>query len=179
MVIVIAMLGHLKVWVDKDLELGEGYAVVMVSLLAVMAVLGRLCGGIVSDVLMDRFGRKPVLYFCILGVTVCALFGLAVDSRTTVALFAALLGLSYGSGVGIFPTYLGDLYGVVSMPVLLGFVGMESASVGALGPWLFGAIYDRMGSYDLAFIVAGIFCILSLICLVLIKPPVKRKVMVA
>jgi len=179
MFIVIAMLGHLKVWVDKDLELGEGYAVVMVSLLAVMAVLGRLCGGIVSDVLMDRFGRKPVLYFCILGVTVCALFGLAVDSRTTVALFAALLGLSYGSGVGIFPTYLGDLYGVVSMPVILGFVGMESASVGALGPWLFGIIYDRMGSYDLAFIIGGSFCILSLICLFFIKPPAKRKVAVS
>ena len=179
MIMVMSMLGHLKVWVEKDLGLGASYAVAMVSLLAVMAAVSRLFGGIVSDILMDRFGRKPVLYFCIVGVTLCTFCALGVDSRLTVALFAALLGLSYGSGVGVFPTYLGDLYGVVSMPVLLGLAGLETASVGAIGPWLFGTIYDGMGSYDLAFIVAGIFCILSLICLVLIKPPVKRKVMVA
>ena len=105
-----------------------------------------------------------------------AFYALAVDSRLTVALFAALLGFFYGSSVGVFSTYLGDLYGVVSLPILMGVVGIESAAIGsALGPWLFGTIYDRMQSYDLAFIIAGIFAILGLIGLTLIKPPVKRK----
>lgn len=178
MFVVLSMLGHMKVWVEKDLGYGAGYAVAMVSLLASMAVLGRICGGIVSDRLMDRFGRKPVLYFSILGVTVSTFCALAVDDWLTVALFAALLGFTYGSSIGVFPTYLGDLYGVVSMPVLLGLVGVEAESVGALGPWLFGVVYDRMGSYDLAFIIAGVLCILSLICLFFIKHPVKRNVMV-
>ena len=178
MFVVLSMLGHMKVWVEKDLGYGAGYAVAMVSLLASMAVLGRICGGIVSDRLMDRFGRKPVLHFSILGVTVSTFCALAVDDWLTVALFAALLGFTYGSSIGVFPTYLGDLYGVVSMPVLLGLVGVEAESVGALGPWLFGVVYDRMGSYDLAFIIAGVLCILSLICLFFIKHPVKRNVMV-
>jgi len=179
MVMVVAMLGHLTVWADEDLGVGEGYAVAMATLLAVTAGVGRLCGGIISDNLMDRLGRKPVLYFCLLGVTVCSFLGTAVDSRLTVAIFAALLGLSYGSGVGVFPTYLGDLYGVVSMPVILGLAGLETASIGALGPWLFGTIYDHMdGSYYWAFIIGGILSILSVICLSLVKPPVKRKVIV-
>lgn len=178
MVVVLSMLGHIKVWVEKDLGYGAGYAVAMVSLLALMAVLGRICGGIVSDRLMDRFGRKPVLYFCILGVAVSTFYALAVNDWLTVAIFAALLGFTYGSSIGVFPTYLGDLYGVVSMPVLLGLVWVGAESVGALGPWLFGAIYDRMGSYDLAFIIAGVLCILSLICLFFIRHPVKRNVMV-
>jgi len=174
MVVVISMVAHTKVWVENDLGYGAGYAVAMTSLLASMAVLGRLCGGVVSDILMDRFGRKPVLYFCIIGVTVSTFYALAVNDWLTVAIFAALLGFTYGTSIGVFPTYLGDLYGIVSMPVLLALVGVESASVGGLGPWLFGTIHDRMGSYDLAFIIGGGLCIVSLICLFLIKAPVKR-----
>jgi len=171
---VMAMLAHLIVW-GEDLGFGKGFATAMVSLLAGMAVLGRLSGGIISDRLMDRFGRKPVLYFCIVGVTVCACLGLTVHSRLAMALFAALLGLTYGSGVGIFPTYLGDLYGVMSMPVLLGFVGLEGASVAALGPWIFGTVYDRTASYDLGFVIGLAFCVLSLACLFLIRAPVKSQ----
>lgn len=179
MVVVISMLGHIKVWVEKDLGYGAGYAVAMVSLLALMAVLGRICGGIVSDRLMDRFGRKLVLYFSILGVTISTFYGLAVDDWLTVAIFAAVMGFSYGTSIGVFPTYLGDLYGVVSIPVLLGLVGVGEGSFAALGPWVFGAIHDRTGSYDLAFVVAGVMCILSVICLFLIKAPVKRNEMVS
>ena len=177
MMVVMAMIGHLKIWADEDLDLGGGFSVAMVSLLGGMAVLGRILGGIVSDALMGRLGRKPVLYFSIIGVTACAFLGLAVDSRTTMVLFAAALGLCYGSSVGVFPTYLGDLYGVVSMPVLLGFVGLESASVSALGPWIFGTVYDHTHphSYDLAFVIGGVFCLLSLLCLFFIKKPVKRE----
>lgn len=174
MFMVVSMIAHLKVWVETDLGYGSGYAVAMVTLLASAAAVSRLAGGIVSDRLMDRFGRKPVMYFCILGVTVCAFYGLWVDDWLTVAIFAALLGLTYGSAVGVFPTYLGDLYGVVSMPVLLGLAGVEAASVGAVGPWLFGTIYDRMGSYDVAFVVAGVLCVLAVLCLFLVKKPVKR-----
>ncbi|OGO05514.1 MAG: hypothetical protein A2Y91_00835, partial [Chloroflexi bacterium RBG_13_54_8] len=175
MVVVLAMLAHLKVWAEKDLKLAAGYAAAMFSLLAGMAVVGRLFGGILSDRLMDRFGRKPILYFSICGVTVCAFLALAVDNGAMMALFAALLGLTYGSSVGVFPTYLGDLYGVRSMPVILGFAGLESASVSALGPWVFGTIYDRTGSYDLGFIIGIVFCFLSLLCLLLIKPPTRAK----
>jgi MFS family permease len=106
---------------------------------------------------------------------VCACLGLTVHSRLAMALFAALLGLTYGSGVGIFPTYLGDLYGVMSMPVLLGFVGLEGASVAALGPWIFGTVYDRTASYDLGFVIGLAFCVLSLACLFLIRAPVKSQ----
>ena len=174
MVVILAMIAHLKVWADEDLELGEGFAVAMVSLMAGAAVIGRLVGGILSDRWMDRYGRKPVLYFGIIAVTIGVWLALYVDSRVSIAVFTTLLGISYGAGVGIFPTYLGDLFGVTSMPVLLGLVGLESASMGALGPWLFGTVYDRMGDYDLAFIISGVFCIMSLVCLFFIRTPRKN-----
>ncbi len=174
LVLIIAMIGHLKVWVDKDLGFGSGYGVAMVTVLAGTAVLARLLGGLASDRLMGRFGRKPVLYFSVVGVVASAFLAITVDSKLGVAVFAVILGLSYGSSIGIFPTYLGDLYGMVSMPVLLGIVGVESASVSALGPWVFGTVYDRTGSYDIAFLVGAGFAILALVCLALIRTPQRR-----
>jgi MFS family permease len=174
LVLIIAMIGHLKVWVDKDLGFGSGYGVAMVAVLAGTAVFARLLGGLASDRLMGRFGRKPVLYLSVVGVVASSFLAIAVDSRVGVAVFAVILGLSYGSSIGVFPTYLGDLYGMVSMPVLLGIVGVESASVSALGPWVFGTVYDRTGSYDLAFLIGAGLAILALVCLALIGTPRRR-----
>ncbi|MFO8011221.1 MAG: MFS transporter [Dehalococcoidia bacterium] len=173
LIMVMAMLAHMKVWGEEDLGLGESYAVTMISVLAITAILGRLAGGFVSDLLMPRFGRKPVLYFCVCGVILSAFLALGVEGRIALAFFAVILGLAYGSGVGVFPTYLGDLFGVASLPVLLGIAGLESASVGALGPWIFGTIYDQTESYDIAFLVGGACGIISLICLILIRSPGK------
>ncbi len=174
LVLIIAMIGHLKVWVDKDLGLGSGYGVAMVSVMAGTAVVARLFGGFLSDRLSGRHGRKPVLYVSVIGVVICGFLGTLVDGEVTAGVFAVLLGLSYGTSIGVFPTYLGDLYGVVSMPVLLGIVGVESASVSALGPWVFGAVYDSTGTYDLAFLIGAGLGILALACLVLIRPPQRR-----
>lgn len=175
LVMVMAVLAHLKVWGHEDLGLGESYAVTIISVLATTAIVGRLAGGFVSDRLMLRCGRKPVLYFCISGVIICALLALAVEGKASLAVFAVVLGLAYGSGVGVFPTYLGDLFGVASLPVILGIAGLESASIAAIGPWLFGTLHDQTGDYNIAFIIGGACALLSLICLVLIKPPAKRK----
>ncbi|MFC2017811.1 MFS transporter [Chloroflexota bacterium] len=174
MIVTLSAGAHLKVWVDEDLKLGEGFALAMVSLMPLMAVVSRIPGGVISDRLMDRHGRKPILYLSAIGVAVFIFGALAVDSKFTAVIFAIGIGLSGGIGVGIFPTYLGDLFGVISLPVILGLVMLASSTVGALGPWLFGAIYDGTGSYDLAFVIGGILCVLSLICLVLLKPPTKK-----
>jgi cyanate permease len=52
------------------------------------------------------------------------------------------------------------------------FVGGLFASI---GPVLYGFIHDATESYDVAFLIAGILCLVSAVSLLMIKVPVKRK----
>lgn len=175
-VAVIGLLGHLLIWgedlgVPRDtMSLVYGFAFVLA------AVVGRLFGGFMSDWYMARFNisRKPILYVNVLGVGLGVFLCPLVGSTLGVVLVSVLLGFSYGTGLAVFPTYQGDLFGVVNMPVLFGVFGLFIAGFGSLGPILYGFCYDALGSYNVAFIITGALCVVSAVCLFLVKPP-KRK----
>jgi MFS family permease len=88
-------------------------------------------------------------------------------------LVSILLGFAYGCGLALFPVYLGDLFGVVNLPVLSSVVGLLVASFGALGLIAYGLSFDNTGSYTLAFNLTGVLCVISGICLYIVKPPKK------
>jgi MFS family permease len=86
-----------------------------------------------------------------------------------------LLGFSYGCGMALFPVYLGDLFGVANLPVIMGVLGLFAAGFAAMGPVAFGLSYDKTGSYNTAFILSGILCMICGIALYLLKQPKKQK----
>ena len=61
------------------------------------------------------------------------------------------------------------------MPMLSGIRTPFYIGAGALGPVLFGFSYDANGSYDLALIITGILCVISLAALVFLRPPKKNR----
>ena len=175
-VAVIGLLGHLLIWGEdlgvprETMSLVYGFAFVLA------AVVGRLLGGFISDWYMARFNisRKPILYFNVLGVGLGVFLCPLAGGITGVVLVSLLLGLSYGVGVSVFPTYQGDLFGVVNMPMLFGVFGLFIAGFGSLGPILYGFCYDALGSYNVAFIITGALCVLSTACLFFLKPPLRK-----
>lgn len=174
---VLGLIGHMITWGVKDLGIPIGKMVVIFSFVFVMsAVLGRLVSGFSADWLMSRFHmtRKPFLYFCTFGVAAGMFLCPYVKDAQGLILASILLGFAYGCGLALFPVYLGDLFGVVNMPVLFGVVGLFVAGFGAIGPVAYGIAYDKAGSYDMAFNVTGFLCVLSGIFLYLLKPPKKQ-----
>ena len=175
----VAMLGflaHLITWGAIDLGIPLGNMVLIYSYVFVLsAVLGRLFGGFISDWYMARFhiSRKPVLYQCTLGVGLALFQCLKDDSTLEMILVSGLLGFCYGSGLAVFPTYLGDLFGVRNVAVLFGVSAIFVGGFGAIGPALYGFSYDATGSYNFALLVTGVLCIASALCLFLLKPPRK------
>ena len=175
----VAMLGflaHLITWGAIDLGIPLGTMVLIYSYVFVLsAVLGRLFGGFISDWYMAHFhiSRKPVLYLCTLGVGLAASLCLGVDSTMEIILVSILFGFCYGNGLAVFPTYLGDLFGVRNVAVLFGVSAIFVGGFGAIGPALYGFSYDVAGSYNLAFTVTGVLCLISALCLFLLKPPRK------
>lgn len=173
------LLNHLIVWGNIDVGIPRGTMVLIYSYVFVLsAVVGRLAGGFVSDWSMSRFpvSRKPVMYFNILGVGLGVFLCPIIGSSMAMILVALLLGFSYGSGLAAFPTYVADLFGVINMPVLIAILGLFVDGFAALGPVFYGFTYDVTGSFNPAFIATGALCLVSAVCLFLIKPPVRKTV---
>ena len=97
------------------------------------------------------------------------------DDRAGMIIVSLLVGFGYGIGLSVFPAYLGDLYGVVSVPALFGIMFFCTAGVfGASGPILYGIVHDSYGSYELAFLITAVLCFISAAALFPIRPPRKK-----
>jgi MFS family permease len=171
------LLAHLITWGALDLGIPLDTMVIIYSYVFVLsAVFGRLLGGFTSDWYMARFGisRKPILYFNILGVGLGVFLCPLVSSTVGMILVALLLGLSYGSGLAVFPTYTADLFGVMNIPLLFAIMGIFVDGFAALGPILYGFTYDALGSFNTAFIITGVLCVISAVCLLFLKSPKKK-----
>ncbi|MBN1615514.1 MAG: MFS transporter [Deltaproteobacteria bacterium] len=176
LVAVIGLITHMITWGMKDLGIPLPKMVIIFSFVFVLsAVVGRLFSGFSSDWLMAKFGltRKPLLYLCCFGVAVGMFLCPYVKDAQSLIWVSVIIGFSYGCGLAIFPVYLGDLFGVVNMPVLFGVMGLFVAGFGALGPISFGIAYDMMGSYNMAFLGTAILCVLCGCALYFIKQPTK------
>jgi len=168
---------NLMIW-GMDLGMSRGAASNLLSFFVLSAVVARVCVGFLSDWTMARFKgttRKPALFLC----TVCAGLGCflgatIVNNPTELIVIAIIVGFGNGIGLSLFPTYLGDLFGVANIPALIGFAGLATAAFSAIGPALFGFSFEAMGSYDLALNITGTLCVVSMISLALIKTPVKK-----
>lgn len=179
-VAILAFIGHLKFW-SEDLQVSPGLAKAQLSILVGAAVASRLIFGLLSDWTMKRYGvnRKPTLYLCTIVTALGCLVAMGINTGNEAGLVAVavLVGLGYGIGLSIFPTYFGDLFGVMNVPKLWGVMYLCGPGVfGAIGPLLFGFVRDTAGSYDIAFLITGIMCLASVVCLFLIKPPRKAAI---
>lgn len=141
-----------------DLGLHKVAAAFVLSLAGLSSIPGRLLFGVLSD----RYG----------GIVATQLsFGLSVLSVVLIMLpqatsawvlypFAIMFGLSLGSrgvtlGALTANTFPGREFGVI-----YGWITSGQLIGGALGPWLAGLVFDRTGSYQLAFYgcIAGFVC---------------------
>jgi MFS family permease len=59
---------------------------------------------------------------------------------------------------------------------IFGTLMLSSIAGGAAGPWLTGVLYDRTGSYTLAYWIAIVFSVVSAVAIWLAAPRKVRKV---
>ncbi|MEA1959493.1 MAG: MFS transporter [Chloroflexota bacterium] len=177
-VAVLGFIGHIKAWGMEEVMVSDWTATSMISILVGAAAASRLIAGALSDWTMRRYNvtRKPAMYVCLFLITIGCIVAMPTGADNTAGLtsVAVLVGLGYGIGMAMFPTYLGDLFGVKSVPKLFGVMYVFTAGIfGALGPSLYGLISDGLGSYNVAFLITAVLCVISSISLYLIKPPVR------
>ena len=123
-----------------------------VSVLALFNAFGRIAAGSISD----KIGRINTLTLaCILAII--GLGCLYFSAEGTVALFytgISLVGVCFGSFMGVFPGFTADQFGSYNNSVNYGIMFIGFALAGYFGPTIMGAFYQTDGSYSKAFIAA-------------------------
>lgn len=136
-----------------DLGFSKVLAAAILGHMGLMSSCGRVLFGALSDRL-GRFGGVTVSVVCSqIGIVV-----LLVISDATVVwplyLYAVFFGLGYGARGPIISAIAADLFAGKHFGTIFGLMSIGHGIGGALGPWFGGAVYDRFGSYTLAFVMA-------------------------
>lgn len=142
-------------------EVSAATATLFVSVLCLFNTAGRLVAGTLSD----KLGRINTLTFAL----VIALVGLAtlyICSLTgSVVLFAVgvmLIGVCFGTFMGVFPGFCTDQFGTKNNTVNYGIMWIGFSAAGILGPTVLTAVHGATGSYQGAFAIAFAMALLGL-----------------
>lgn len=132
-----------------------------VSVLALFNALGRVGAGTLSD----KIGRINALAIAC-GLSFIGMILLYFCGTNSVALFfigIAVVGVCFGSFMGVFPGFTADQFGAKNNSVNYGIMFIGFALAGLFGPSIMTAIVGKTGSYQNAFIVAGALSLVGVI----------------
>lgn len=136
-----------------DLGFSRVLAAGVLGYMGVMSSCGRLLFGALSDRL-GRFGGVALsVVFSQLGILALLMLD-GVTVKWPLYLYALCFGLGYGARGPIISAIAADHFPGRSFATIFGFISIGHGLGGALGPWYGGAMYDRLGSYTLAFVLA-------------------------
>ena len=123
---------------------------------------GRFLGGSISD----RFGRENTLKLVlVIQALNMFLFGFYANVPT-IALGIVVQGFCYGTIFAVMPALTSDLYGLKSFGANYGTVFLAWGIGGIIGPMTAARVYDTIGTYKSAYLIA---CALSIVSLILIS----------
>lgn len=130
-----------------------GAAATAVSVLALSNAAGRVAAGFLSD----RFGRIRILQTAFVLEIVGLVFLLSVHEDSNAMFFAGIsvMGICFGSLMGVYPGFTADQFGTKNSSVNYGIMFIGFAVAGILGPTIVSKIVSSYGDYTKAFYVAA------------------------
>lgn len=138
-----------------------------VAMVAVFNTIGRLILGAISD----KFDRLKVV-MCTLIVTLASVLVLCFVKLNFIGFFTcvACIAFCFGGNITIFPAIVGDFFGLKNHSKNYGVI-YQGFGLGALSGSFIAAI---VGGFKPTFIVVGVLCMISIIIVATIKPPIKK-----
>lgn len=153
-----------------DLGMNTATAATVLSLIGAASIAGRLAIGL----LYDRIGGRLALAACLLpmmGVLASLLF---IQNPVFLYVFAFFYGFAHGGLFTAMSPTIAEFFGMKAHGAIFGCVLFFGALGGALGPVVTGIIFDRTGSYDLAFTILTLFVTSSFVLAMTLKSSTTR-----
>jgi hypothetical protein len=139
---------------------------------AIFNGLGRIAWGSICD----RWGPRATIFFLTLiqGLLMLTIFKMGTTPFMLIV-YASAIGFNFGGNFAIFPTATAILFGAKNVGSNYPFVFSAYGIAGITGPLLGGFVRDNTGTFLMAFIPAGVVCLLGAFLALTIKPPIERR----
>jgi MFS family permease len=150
---------------------GKGYSVVQASfVVTTFTVVGgifQFVGGVIGDRVSKKWG-----IFCFVSLQAVGVLGMAlVDGYPALIATAVIFGIGFGGRVPLLIAIRGDYFGRGKFATIFGLSTIPMGIVQIVGPIGAGFMYDRLGSYTLAFLILFGVNIFAATMILLIRPP--------
>ena len=164
------VIGHIR-QVGLDQGLSPAMAAWAISFLAAFNAIVRIAIGQVADKIGVRASFIGVFI-----LQVIAMVFLFPSGSIFWALWivAALIGWNYGAMFTLFPATTLQYFGQTAQGSNYGLLFTAWGIAGFIGSWVGGWLKDTTGSYYAPFLVSAGVVLISVIIMILIKPPAKK-----
>lgn len=163
------MIGHLAKIANLQTGLNVGYT--LVSSIAISNALARPIAGFISD----KLGRGKTMMFLYVLQGVTLLMFSTFTTFGTVLAGALMVTFAYGAMISVYPSAIGDFYGLKNMGFNYAILFTAWGVGGVLGPILAGYILDSTGGYHFAYMVSAVLCFFAAVLGWMLKPPGPKK----
>lgn len=126
--------------------------------------LTSLAGILVAGPSADWIGNKTPLALTFLLRVFLFLMILKYKTVSSFYVFALVFGFTYLITAPLTPMLIGKLYGPTHLGVLTGFINTVHFLGGGLWVYIAGVVFDRTGSYQLAFILSAAGALAAAVC---------------
>ncbi len=148
-----------------DMGISITEAAIILGIIGGISIPGRLIIGGVSD----KVSRKASAITCAL-LQVGAMILLAWSQDLWMFyLFAIVYGFNYGGFDSPVTAMIGDIFGLRSLGVIMGVLGVGWGIGAAIGSTIGGLIFDTRGSYFIAFLIGALTMLMVTLFLALTR----------
>ncbi|MBG94980.1 MAG: MFS transporter [Chloroflexi bacterium] len=150
---------------------GKGYTVVQASfIVTTFTVVGgifQFVGGVIGDRVSKKFG-----IFCFVSLQALGVLGMALaDGYGALVAAAVIFGVGFGGRVPLLIAIRGDYFGREKFATIFGLSTIPMGIIQIFGPIGAGFMYDRLGSYTMAFLILFGVNMLAAMMILLVRPP--------
>ena len=137
---------------------------------AIFNGLGRIAWGKVAD----SIGPKLAIFFMsvIQGFLMLSFYNMGTTALM-LAVYASLIGFNFGGNFALFPTATAALFGSKNVGSNYPFVFTAYGIAGIAGPLLGGFVRENTGTFLMAFIPAGVVCLIGAVLALTIPKTAK------
>lgn len=147
----------------RDVKLDATYIALVLSLHSIALTVFKFLTGFMSDKLGMRFTITVCSLAAVVAMFLLVVMSNSVQGKVFTMIYGIISSLAQPLETVMIPILVGDLFGQKSFNKILGIFITVNTTGFALGSPVINFVYDKLGSYKMAFLACGIMMIFVII----------------